>query len=656
MKVICRNVSLGMKYLNRFEREHSLLLNGIIVFWAFATISLLIGLCFFTTFHVSGDDLTLFNPIYMDLHTGKLTYPVHFDFAQTMTVHPPVHYMLISFFMKMGIGAYHAIRSPMVLACLLALFLILRSSINGMLKLAFIFGIHAIIMAGMPSIRPDATLSLIWLSGLVCLEDGRLSGWKKRKLFWGGFLLCYASGLHYFAVVAVLGVLVYMQQAWRELGFKQAKPAIISMAAGACLFGIPYLVFFIIPNFPRIMDYIGYNQGEGGITEALARHKLIAGYIHNMLNVDNFTLLPILLKPTNHQIPLILIALPALLLIKPTRLFALTASPLPLFILLYSRNKSQGYFIPEFMLYEILICFILLYLFARLAHRLPRFVNIVPFVFASLVLMYSFTAVSEAVMRMDPITTDKHIFEADLARACSKEIIGDNALVGGRLSIWYTGGTAYWHDIGPDLLWNFDMDTISLCQYLQAYDAIADHAHMSKMGDSEQGHTLTDFYLDDRLYMNGFYLSYNDLDIPLFLFKTEQTDTLQGFVHTKNGDFYRFEEAVNGPFVFVTYRTSSDETYLRINNNSVIAKAFFLSHDQTKPDLGWMLMHTDTLNRRLKTFGNDMKIKDRIAGKLIPEDKYKLLEKLKKTDKLIKFYSTQAEAIEGKRQVEKPVR
>ena len=48
------------------------------------------------------DELGLFNPVYMKLHFGRITYPIYGHF-HAMFVHPPVRYSEIAAFMRLGL-------------------------------------------------------------------------------------------------------------------------------------------------------------------------------------------------------------------------------------------------------------------------------------------------------------------------------------------------------------------------------------------------------------------------------------------------------------------------------------------------------------------------------------------------------------------------
>ena len=82
--------------------------------------------------------------------------------------------------------------------------------------------------------------------GVLLLESGRLDNWNRTRLFAGAFILTWASGVHYYAGFSFLGVAVYMVWAVLSLGWKAAWRPILMLTAGGSLFGIPYLVFFLV--------------------------------------------------------------------------------------------------------------------------------------------------------------------------------------------------------------------------------------------------------------------------------------------------------------------------------------------------------------------------------------------------------------------------
>ena len=156
---------------------------GIIFFCIF----LFVIHCFCTDRIVLSDELTLYNPVYMYLHYGKLTYPVHHFWDIPVIVHPPFHYQTIAYLVKLGIGFFYAETLPVFFFMLLSLYLLFRSHFSLIIKIGFTFALLSTIMMDevslIKSIRADYTLCLVWLAGLLALESGRLDNWNPKRLF-----------------------------------------------------------------------------------------------------------------------------------------------------------------------------------------------------------------------------------------------------------------------------------------------------------------------------------------------------------------------------------------------------------------------------------------------------------------------------------------
>src|SRR5262249_37656107 len=91
------------------------------------------------------DELGLFNPVYMFVHYGKMTYPVYAHFDE-MVVHPPTHYALIGGLMKLGLNVYFAESIPSYAFTLLILLLVCRGSFPNAIKLGLLLGIFSAVM------------------------------------------------------------------------------------------------------------------------------------------------------------------------------------------------------------------------------------------------------------------------------------------------------------------------------------------------------------------------------------------------------------------------------------------------------------------------------------------------------------------------------
>src|SRR5262249_1737310 len=136
----------------------------------------------------------------------------------SMVVHPPVHYLELALLMRAGMSVAYAEVVSTILLSALSLWLICTSRLQIPVKLGLIFGLYSGMTFFIPTypyfslhgMRPDSHVAMAWFAGLVALESGRLAAWDTRRLMLGTALLTYASELHYFAVVAFTGVLVYV--------------------------------------------------------------------------------------------------------------------------------------------------------------------------------------------------------------------------------------------------------------------------------------------------------------------------------------------------------------------------------------------------------------------------------------------------------------
>src|SRR5262249_1435546 len=102
----------------------------------------------------------------------------------------------------------------------------------------------------------------------VALETGRRANWDLHRLFLGAFLLTFASGLQWFSSGAFLGVAVYVVWVLISLGPRRVLPVVSSLVAGGLLFGIPYLVLFVLPDWDLIKVVMNIGWGCDTCTPA----------------------------------------------------------------------------------------------------------------------------------------------------------------------------------------------------------------------------------------------------------------------------------------------------------------------------------------------------------------------------------------------------
>src|SRR5262249_35449061 len=166
---------------------------------------------------------------------------------------------------------------PLVLTTIL-LFLICRSPFPNAVKLGLLFGIFSMVISyncqlrnDFAELRPETNEILALFAGLVALESARLKSWNLTELFVGSFLITYAAGHHYPAAVAISGIGVYVAWSWWSLGITRATKPFLAMLGGACLFGIPFIAFFVLPHWKgmwAMLTAVQWHTGaETGLTQ-----------------------------------------------------------------------------------------------------------------------------------------------------------------------------------------------------------------------------------------------------------------------------------------------------------------------------------------------------------------------------------------------------
>ncbi|MBC7812222.1 MAG: hypothetical protein H7175_13790, partial [Burkholderiales bacterium] len=520
---------------------------GIAVF-AFA-----IGLLSDRPYSIDVDELGLRNPIYMYLHYGQMTGPVYYQFTH-MTTHPPTAYLMVAWLMQLGIPLFYAEAIPVLALLTLALALIAQGRFPTHIKLGLMFGAFTggmIAHTDYFELRADSDLAMTWFTGLIALENARLDGWNTKKLFLGSFLLTLASGLHYFGFIAFVGVVVYMIWVYRALGFAAAKGKIRAMIAGGCLFGVPFLFLFIIPNWPHIVANIQAASGNSTLADGVqlyfAQYDSLlkqADWTHTFGGVLAFPLL-------YFHVPLCIVALLLLFRIPATRGIALGGAPLVLLVFL-SAHKQEHYLVPEFMLYFSGILISLLALVVKVIARFPTLNRSkfgVPAVIGVLSVGVFLSVPSSLVTH---VSLEPHFDEMDIARAAAREVLGTEALVGGRSGLWYISGATHWYDVSRDLVWNANpIVDGDLRGYFARFDAMAEYVHMSDVTVNQLNKSLSSWYVDGTLQLRGFYFGQNHPHISYLLFSVDQAAPLIGY-GLREDQLYRLEEVDTGDYVLAT--------------------------------------------------------------------------------------------------------
>lgn len=485
------------------------------------------------------DELGFLNPPYMLAHFGRLTFPVFpFNgfFDVPVITHPPVHLLWIGLLWRLGCSVYYAEGAVTVLLMLLSIVIIVRSAFPAAVKLGWLFGI-GYLAASWDTItlifgsRPEGEIQAAWFCGLLLLESGRMEGWNRLKLGAGAFFLVWASGTHYYAGPAAAGIAVYLIWAIWKLSWKEAKPRVIALCLGSCLFVVPYLALYVIPYFREISTTIRTTVGHGGIGLSVERHlDLYRNWSREVYRPE------LVRKAMALGIPLLVFSTAILAAIHSTRGVALAALPLQLGIFLLVWRKMPFYIVHECIFFASAIAIGLLvlsrYLLAKGGSRFER-------AFApAAVFVLSICLVKGSPMLADArLTLNPRVHEMELAHAAGQRMLGLHARVGGRWWGWYGSGAEHWFDIENDLhlgFLEFDLGT-----YMKNLEAVQICSSVDAPGHPNS------WYADGTLGLRGFYFAETNPTLSCVLLSSPGTTALTGYA-AEDGQLYRFEQNGEG--------------------------------------------------------------------------------------------------------------
>jgi hypothetical protein len=494
------------------------------------------------------DELGLYNPSYMVSHYGRATYPIFFQYDATI-IHPPIHTGTIGLLNYLGFTWYYAEATPVVLWFLLTIWVVVRGAFPATVKLGLLFGIAFLMSVGPRAgfmyfgTRPEGHVEAAWLAGLLLLEDGRLREWNAPRLFAGALALMWASAVHYYATAAVAGVAVYLVWCVKDLGWQAARPRVRALIAGAAVFAVPYLAWYVLPHLREILLWIRNQQGGGSVAGSVRSHfDLYAAWAKGAA-------MPLVVAwPMALGIPLMLISTALLFAVRATRGIALAALPLEVTIFLFASHKQGVYLIHEIAIFAAAVGIAALVWAEWLIGRwLPaKWRAVVPPVAAILFGLYLWPGnfLAAGAISFKPRTN-----EAELARAAARRILGPHARVAGRLLLWYASGGEDYYNLQMDLNWvpEIRVDPASL---FQNFDAVAEHENFSAETQASQRITISSAYADGGLRLRGFYFSDADPELQIVLLSARPVSAVQGYAML-GGRLQRFDQHPDGDYELI---------------------------------------------------------------------------------------------------------
>ena len=234
------------------------------------------------------------------------------------------------------------------------------------------------------------------------------------------------------------------------------------------------------------------------------------------------------------------------------------------------------------------------------------------------------------------------------ARACGKQILGNNATVAGRLNVWFNSGAAHYYQISRHTINKIPVTNQTVQSVFQKFDAIAEYGQGSEISYRPDKYSLPQWYADGTLKLKGFYLSNNykavpynkDDDACYLLFSSKPCAGVKGFMAYNNEAVSEYKQDSIGSGNYFLSIILPDTSFHQPSFDSI----FKMYTRFVYPDIngkGFMTLVwgvTVNLNKEalLKSCPHSAGIKDLVLLKAEAINKTQLLNY---KDQPVKFYS-----------------
>ena len=412
----------------------------------------------------NGEEVVIHNASYMTSEYNKATYPVYDSYNpgnwESMYTHPPVHYVMVGWLMKLFEEADALFVYHMIIAAILFLaicFLCEDNSLKLQLLLqVYVFGLVCLGVYQNFSFRPEMALSLLWLAGLFFLERSRKNSFEAWSQALGSLLIVLTASIHFFAYPMVLSIVPYFIVALVRYGLSDGIRKTLPMTFTTSFVGMAYIAGFIIPNLRNVYIYLVMAQKTNTATFNLHSPLDMLRFHLDAHQNDGF-------YASEWGIPVGLVAVVVLLLFKQSRFLAIAAGLYILSLTFQLKVKKSYYGFPEWFLFQISIAYVLSFL-VTLHPVVKKMGNAILACVALFILLRVFTGFN------DTCTNKLHPLNA--VRATAQTIVGKHALIGGRHGLWYISGAEKWYN-EEDGIFKKVPDTLQ--QYLTGADYFALH-------------------------------------------------------------------------------------------------------------------------------------------------------------------------------------
>jgi hypothetical protein len=618
---------------------------AVYVFGALVALAIVL-ICFFSPRRPGMEEVGVFNAVYTYAHFGKMTFPIYgLDFFNSFGIHPHLHYAILAWLLRLGLGLYSAEATVISIVSLITIALILHGKFPDPVKLGFLLGLYGAVVLSVlylpdhaAGVRPELHVSIAWFAGLVALESGRLDNWRLSKLFFGALLVTYAAAMQNYALLAPAGVGVYAVWMLCAMPARQSMKRIVACTCAIAVIAVPFVILYAYPNWQMMRANMNWSATHSAPVGAklAAYFDVYDGQVVPLYRNDLFSslfaigpLLGVLLL----KIPPFLATAALFAILPATRGMALAFLPVPV-LAMWTLPKTH-YFISEELIYLSAFWSAALsgcYLLGKVAPRVKRAVPVIlPMACGALLLLGS------------PQLRDIHplkglpLHEMEVARAAARQIVGPNALVASRHLGWYISGGINWYRVEASLTEPAKLERFDPKLFASQFDAVADYPVFS--WQTQNGNSSATMYLAGALQLKGFYLAQRMGGLSLLIFQGSRSGHVVGYC-MRDDRLQRFDEDHSGPVAFVTALGPRDHAADVFGSLIYEPNILDIPGNPLTTAISAYVVSRATYFEKAAALPAEFKILETTFGRLSPVDAHALVRASQATDRTINFLRT----------------
>jgi hypothetical protein len=595
------------------------------------------------------EEATVFNAVFTYAQDGVMSFPVYGNaFLHSFGIHPHTHYGLLGLLMAAGANLYVAEGAVIVFSAGLILVLVHLGKWPDYIKVGFILGLAlavtlavSIIPDSAFSVRPELHASLMFLAGLIALEGARIEfmpPWPKGRLFVGTFCVTLASTLQNFATLGFVAAGIYAVLLLTELRGSTARAKLALMASAGLSVGVPYLIFYVFPNWEMMQVNVLWGQNYAAPL-ALKWQQYFEVAKRSFSGLSGGADAAVLSWPIRASyalsLPLGLVTFALFLIHRSTRVLAFAC--LPPFVVIFFTLPKNHYFLAEYVLFLCAVWCAILYglhglAVSVLARDVPFFRAWRPWLLSGLATVLILIALPASTIGRTPFPPH----EVTVARAAAQVIVNGHGVTASRHIAWYMTGANAWYRIESDLTEPASLCRHEIPKFLRQFDAIVDYFAFSD--GTANGTTPSSLYADGLLFMKGFYIGQRLRAIDPVYLVADRPEQVTGFV-MHNNVLERFQSDSNWDVVATTIVRKANQPLKGTASALVVRDVMRLppGYRDGLDTVTILLISRDIWPRMVAALPPGAIVREAIEGRLSRHDARELVRRQQLSDGRISF-------------------